>query len=124
MSALSSSIRFDMIQAGRPEHEALREVNRALDKLPGFGGTANERPTRTARKAKPDAAMIGRIVVHGNDDGSARERLVSTSLIPMQPEPPARRTNRILRTLSSRRIPLPEPACRLASGLSLPIYGS
>jgi hypothetical protein len=83
------------IDAGRPKHEAQREVRRALDRVSSFSGTV----TPSAPRIEPDGFAIDRIVIHGNDGASAYERLLKSSSIRVQPEMDKRRTAQILRGL-------------------------
>ena len=84
-----------MIAAGRPEPDARREIRRALDRVSSFSGAVTPRAT----KVEPDSFAIDRIVIHGNDEESAYDRLIASSPSLMRPEPSARRTVQILRVL-------------------------
>jgi hypothetical protein len=86
------------VKAGRPLRKAENEARRALSRVEGFGGrsasTGSNVPT-----AEPDLDLINSVVLEGNASGSAYGRLMASSPISMQPEPEARQTNKILRTL-------------------------
>jgi hypothetical protein len=90
------SLLMRTIAAGRPKHEAQREVRRALNAVSGFSG---ERAARKAPKDEPDDFTIDRIVLHGNDEVSAHDRLIASSPSMGQPDSSGRRTVQILRVL-------------------------
>jgi hypothetical protein len=86
------------VKAGRPLRKAESEARRALDRVDGFGGKGV--PTGSnIPKAAADLDFISSIVIEGNSDGSALDRLIQSSPIRMQPESATRQTNKILRTL-------------------------
>lgn len=84
------------LEAGRPEHEARREVRRALNAVAGFSGYIT---ARTTARAEPDNLAIDRVVLHGNDEASAHDRLIASSPNMGQPDSSGRRTTQILRVL-------------------------
>jgi hypothetical protein len=86
------------VKAGRPLRTAENEANRALNRVDGFGGKSVSSGSNIA-KAEPDLDLINSVVLAGNADGSAYDRLIESSPIQMQPQPEVRQTNKILRTL-------------------------